>query len=105
MAWILLSVAGLLEVCWAVGLRYTEGFSKLGPSLFVLVSLAGSMYLLSKAAEVLPIGTAYAIWVGIGAIGAALFGILYLNESASLPRIAFLVLLLISLIGLKVSAK
>ncbi len=104
-AWIILSIAGLLEVCWAIGLKYTDGFTKLGPSLFTLVCLALSMLLLSKASQVLPIGTAYAIWVGIGALGSALFGIVLLKEPASLTRIIFLCLLLISIIGLKVSAE
>jgi len=104
-AWILLTIAGLLEVCWAVSLKSTEGFTKLFPSLFTLLCLAGSMYLLARATEVLPIGTAYAIWVGIGALGAALFGIYYLNESASPLRLIFLILLLTSLIGLKLTAK
>ena len=93
LAWVLLSIAGLLEVCWAIGLKYTDGFTKLGPSVFTLVCLAASMFLLAKASQVLPIGTAYAIWVGIGALGAALFGILLLKEPASVPRIVFLCLL------------
>lgn len=98
-------MAGLLEVCWAIGLKYTQGFTKLVPSVFTLICLAGSMYLLAKAAQVLPIGTAYAIWVGIGALGAAIVGIFLLNESASLARIAFLFLLLVSIIGLKLTTK
>lgn len=104
-AWIFLVIAGLLEICWAVSLKSTQGFTKLGPSLFTLLCLAGSLYLLAKSTEVLPIGTAYAIWVGIGALGAALIGIFYLNESATPMRITFLVLLLVSLVGLKLSAK
>lgn len=74
-AWIILLFAGLLEICWAIGLKYTEGFTRLYPSIFTLVTLAGSMYLLAKAAQTLPIGTAYAVWVGIGAIGAGILGI------------------------------
>lgn len=104
-AWIILSIAGLLEVCWAIGLKYTEGFTKLGPSIFTLIALAGSMFMLAKASQVLPIGTAYAVWVGIGALGAAIVGILLLKEPASAARILFLVLLLISIIGLKLTAK
>jgi quaternary ammonium compound-resistance protein SugE len=103
-AWILLTVAGLLEVCWAVGLKYTDGFTKLGPSVFTLVTLAGSMYLLAKASQTLPIGTAYGVWVGIGALGAAVLGIFLFQESATPLRIAFLTLLLISIIGLKATA-
>lgn len=104
-AWIILTFAGLLEVCWAIGLKYTDGFTKLGPSAFTLICLAGSMFLLAKAAQVLPMGTAYAIWVGIGALGAAVVGIFLLKEPASAARIFFLGLLLISIIGLKLSAR
>lgn len=101
MAWIYLILAGLLEICWAIGLKYTEGFTRLWPSVFTIVTLAASMYLLAKAAQFLPIGTAYAIWVGIGATGAAILGIILFNESASPLRIGFLALLLVSILGLK----
>lgn len=103
-SWIILIVAGLLEICWAVALKYTNGFTKLGPSVFTLVTLAGSMFLLAKASQHLPIGTAYAVWVGIGALGAAVLGIFLFNESVTLWRIVFLALLLISIIGLKVTS-
>lgn len=105
MSWILLVIAGLLEVCWAIGLKYTEGFTKLMPSLFTLGTLAASMFLLAKAGQVLPIGTAYGVWVGIGALGAAILGVVLFNESASPARIAFLGLLLVSIIGLKLTAE
>ena len=104
MSWILLVIAGLLEVCWAIGLKYTEGFTKLMPSIFTLTTLALSMFLLAKASHMLPIGTAYGVWVGIGALGAALLGILLFNETASPMRILFLVMLLVSIIGLKLTA-
>lgn len=100
-AWIYLVIAGLLEVCWAIGLKYTDGFSRFWPSAFTLITLAASMYLLSRAAQALPIGTAYAVWVGIGALGAAILGIVLFQESASLLRIGFLAMLLISILGLK----
>lgn len=103
-AWIYLFIAGVLEVCWAIGLKYTEGFTKLWPSVFTLVTLAASMYLLARAAAVLPIGTAYAVWVGIGAFGAAVLGMVLFHESASPARIVFLALLIISIIGLKATA-
>ncbi len=103
-AWILLFVAGLLEVCWAVGLKYTVGFTRLVPSLFTLTTLAASMYLLAKAAETLPIGTAYAVWVGIGAVGAGVLGIVLFGEPVTLPRLAFLLLLVVSIVGLKFTA-
>lgn len=105
MSWIVLVIAGLLEVCWAIGLKYTEGFTKLGPSIFTLATLAGSMYLLAKATQVLSIGTAYGVWVGVGALGAAIFGIYLFKEPASPLRIFFLILLLTSIVGLKVTAK
>lgn len=103
-AWLMLIVAGLLEVCWAIGLKYTEGFTRLWPSVFTLVTLAGSMYLLAKAAESLPIGTAYAVWVGIGAVGAGVLGILIFKEPATLPRLGFMFLLVVSILGLKFTA-
>ncbi|MFP5519184.1 MAG: quaternary ammonium compound efflux SMR transporter SugE [Bdellovibrionia bacterium] len=102
--WIMLVCAGLLEVCWAVGLKYTEGFTKLYPSIFTLVTLAASMFLLAKASNELPIGTAYAVWVGIGALGAAILGIYLFQEPVNPLRVLFLVLLLVSIIGLKVTA-
>lgn len=103
MAWVYLIIAGLLEVCWAIGLKYTDGFTKLVPSIFTLSTLTASMILLAKAAQVLPIGTAYAIWVGIGALGAAVLGIILFQESISIMRMTCLGMLLISIIGLKLS--
>lgn len=105
LAWVILSIAGILEVCWAIGLKYTDGFTKLVPSIFTIVCLSASMFLLAKASQVLPIGTAYAIWVGIGALGASIVGIFLLKEPASISRLIFLLLLLVSIIGLKISAK
>ena len=103
MAWIILGVAGLLEIAWAVGLRYTHGFTRLWPSVFTIIAIVLSMYLLSVAARTLPIGTAYAVWVGIGAAGTALLGILILNEPVTLWRVFFLVLLGVAIVGLKVT--
>lgn len=103
-AWIVLIFAGLLEVCWAIGLKYTEGFTRPGPSAFTLVTLAGSMYLLAKAAQTLPIGTAYAVWVGIGAVGAGLLGIVLFQEPVAPLRIGFMILLVVSIVGLKMTA-
>jgi quaternary ammonium compound-resistance protein SugE len=104
-AWAALVVAGLFEMCWAIGLKYTEGFTKLVPSVFTLATLAASMYLLARASEVLPIGTAYAVWVGIGACGAAILGIALFNESASPARLFFLALLLIAIAGLRLTTR
>lgn len=103
-AWIILFTAGLLEICWAIGLKYTKGFTLLAPTIFTLVTLAGSMYLLAKAAHILPIGTAYAVWVGIGATGAGILGIMLFKEPITLTRLGFLALLIISIIGLKITA-
>jgi len=102
--WIALVLAGLLEVCWAVGLKYTDGFRRPIPSVLVIVAIAASMFLLSWAARTLPIGTAYAIWVGIGAFGAAILGIVLFDEPVTLARVGFLVLLLVSIAGLKVTS-
>lgn len=101
MAWVYLVIAGLLEVCWAIGLKYTDGFSRFWPSVFTLSTLVASIYLLAKAARTLPIGTAYAVWVGIGALGAAILGVVLFHESISLLRVFFLSLLLIAILGLK----
>ena len=94
MAWLLLVIAGLIEAGWAIGLKYTDGFTKLVPSVLTIAGIAASMVLLSLAARTLPIGTAYAVWVGIGAAGAVVLGILFLGEPVSLLRMAFLALLL-----------
>lgn len=102
--WIYLIVAGLLEVCWAIGLKYTEGFTRPVASIFTIITFSLSMFLLAKATHVLPIGTAYAIWVGIGVLGAVIFGAYFFNEPISLVRGFFVVLLLIAIIGLKVAA-
>jgi quaternary ammonium compound-resistance protein SugE len=104
-SWIVLTVAGLLEVCWAIGMKYSEGFSKPLPSLFTLVTLALSMYLLARASQVLPIGTAYGVWVGIGALGASVLGIFLFNESANPARLFFIALLLIAIVGLKLTTR
>ena len=101
--WIYLALAGCFEIIWAIGLKYTEGFTKPWPSLITIFAMATSLYLLALALKSLPIGTAYAIWVGIGAFGTALLGIHLFQESASLPKLLFLTLLLISIIGLKQS--
>ena len=100
-AWIYLIIAGFLETGWAIGLKYTDGFTKLIPSVLTGLALAGSMYLLALAARELPIGTAYGIWVGIGALGAAILGIILFQEPVTAGRLFFLTLLLVSIIGLK----
>lgn len=103
MSWFILLIAGLLEVVWAVGLKYTHGFTRLIPSLITVISMIVSIVLLSLAMKTLPTGTAYAVWTGIGAVGAAIAGILLLGESASLARIASLALIVLGIVGLKLS--
>jgi quaternary ammonium compound-resistance protein SugE len=101
MAWIILFVAGLFEVGWAVGLKYTEGFTRLWPTVGTGVSMVLSMALLGWALKTLPLGTAYAVWTGIGAIGTALFGILVLKEPATAARLVCLCLIVAGILGLK----
>ncbi|HEF8786175.1 TPA: quaternary ammonium compound efflux SMR transporter SugE [Providencia alcalifaciens] len=104
MAWIILLFAGLLEVVWAVGLKYTHGFTRLTPSIIIITAIIASMGLLAYAMRDLPAGTAYAIWTGIGAIGTAIFGIIFLGESANMFRLLSLGLIVMGLIGLKLSS-
>ena len=101
MAWIILFVAGLFEVGWAVGLKYTDGFTRLWPTVGTGVSLVLSMALLGLALKTLPLGTAYAVWTGIGAVGTALFGILVLKEPATAARLVCLCLIVAGILGLK----
>lgn len=104
MAWILLVLAGLLEVGWAIGLKYTNGFTRLVPTILTLVSMVASMGMLGLAARTLPIGTAYGVWVGIGAVGAAILGIVLFNEPVNAARIFFVVLMIVAIVGLKVTS-
>lgn len=103
MSWIILFIAGLLEVVWAIGLKYTHGFTRLTPSVITVTAMIVSIVLLSWAMRSLPVGTAYAVWTGIGEVGAAITGILLLGESASLARIASLALIVAGIVGLKLS--
>jgi quaternary ammonium compound-resistance protein SugE len=100
-AWAILVVSGLFETAWAVGLPRTEGFTRLGPSVMVLATMAVSIYGLSVATRVLPIGTAYAVWTGIGAVGAVVIGIVVLGEPRTAARLACLGLILAGVVGLK----
>jgi len=104
MAWIYLVVAGLLEVVWAFFMKKSEGFSLLTPSVITIVTMIGSFALLSIAMRSLPLGTAYAIWTGIGAVGAFVVGIVILGEAATFFRIASVTLILAGIIGLKLSS-
>jgi quaternary ammonium compound-resistance protein SugE len=103
-AWILLVIAGALEVVWAVGLKSTNGFTRILPSLWVGGAIVGSLYLLALAQRTLPIAVAYAVWMGIGTLGTALVSAFWLRNPLSTAEWFFLVLLLVSVIGLKVSA-
>lgn len=103
-AWFYLIIAGILETAWAIGLKYTEGFTKLIPSVLTAIALAGSMYLLAHSARSIPIGTAYGVWVGIGALGAGILGIILFQEPVTASRLFFLGLLLVSIVGLKITS-
>jgi quaternary ammonium compound-resistance protein SugE len=101
MAWLILFVAGLLETGWAVGLKYTEGFSRLWPSVWTIFAMVLSLFLLSYALKSLPIGTAYAVWTGIGAVGTAILGIALFGEPATTARLISIGLIISGIIGLK----
>jgi quaternary ammonium compound-resistance protein SugE len=100
-AWIILFVAGLLETGWAIGLKYTEGFTKLVPSVLTLAAMAASVVLLSISLRTLPVGTGYAVWTGIGAVGTAILGIVLFDEPATAARIACIGLIVAGIAGLK----
>jgi quaternary ammonium compound-resistance protein SugE len=102
MAWVWLTVAGMLEVVWAVGLKYTEGFTRLWPSTITLVAMAASVYCLAVAVRTIPIGTGYAVWTGIGAVGVAILGMVLFGESRAALRIACILLIVAGIAGLKV---
>ena len=99
--WTLLLIAAGLEIVWAIGLKYTEGFSRLWPSVGTILAMTASIYLLARAAEGLPIGTAYAVWTGIGAVGTAVVGMLVLNEPRDWVRLACVGLIILGVVGLK----
>lgn len=104
MSWTILVIAGLFETAWAIGLKYTDGLRRPLPTALTLAAILVSMYLLSIAARTLPIGTAYAVWVGIGAVGATILGIALFAEPVNPARLGFLALLVISVVGLKMTA-
>ena len=103
MSWLILFLAGLLEIAWAIGLKYSEGFTKLWPSFWTLVAMVASMVLLAIAMKSLPVGAAYAVWVGIGAVGTVILGIVLFNESADFWRLASVALIVVGIIGLKLA--
>lgn len=104
MPWLVLVVAGCLEVVWALGLKSTHGFTRPVPSVLTVLAIIGSMWLLGVATKTLPIGTAYAVWVGIGAVGTAIGGMVLLGEPVSMVRIGLLAMLVLAILGLKLTA-
>lgn len=104
MAWVLLVVAGLLEVGWAIGLKYTEGFTRLWPTVGTVTAMVLSVALLGVAMRTLPVGTAYAVWTGIGAVGTVILGIVLFGEPATAARLACVALIVSGIVGLKITA-
>lgn len=104
MVWIVIVIAGLFETGWAIGLKYTDGFTRLWPTVWTVLSMVVSLYLLGIAMKSLPVGTAYAVWVGIGAVGTVLLGIVLLDEPANAPRLVSVALIIAGIIGLKLSS-
>ena len=105
MPWLALVIAGFFEAGWALGLKYSEGWTKLWPSVFTVVCMMISFWLLSYALRVIPVGTAYAIWTGLGAVSVAILGIILFQESASFWRLFFIATILVGLVGLKMSSE
>lgn len=105
MAWLYLFIAGLLEIGWAIGLKYTDGFQKLWPSIATLLTMVASFYCLAQAVRTIPIGTGYAIWTGIGAVGTSVVGMVLFAESASPARLGCLLLVIAGIVGLKLTAE
>jgi quaternary ammonium compound-resistance protein SugE len=104
MGWLNLIIAGLLETVWAIGLKYTEGFSRLWPSIFTIAAMILSFLFLSRALKLLPVGTAYAVWTGIGAVGTAILGIILFGESRDLARLICILLIVAGILGLKLTS-
>jgi quaternary ammonium compound-resistance protein SugE len=103
MAWTYLLIAGLLEIGWAVGLKYTHGFTRLGPSVWTVVTMIGSFWMLAQAARTLPLGTAYAVWTGIGVLGTAVLGMILFHEPRTALRLGCIALILAGIAGLKLT--
>lgn len=101
MAWMLLIVAGLLEICWAIGLKYSEGFTRLWPSVGTVLAMVASFVFLSQALKTIPVGTGYAVWTGIGAAGTAILGMVLFAESSSAMKVISLLCIILGIIGLK----
>jgi len=104
MAWIVLFIAGLFETCWAIGLKYTDGFTRLWPSVGTVVAMVVSVVLLGWSMRTLPVGTAYAVWTGIGAVGTVLLGLVLFDEPATVARLGCVALIVAGIVGLKLTA-
>lgn len=104
MAWLILLFAGILEVVWAISLKYTDGFTKFWPSVFTVVMMIFSFVFLSQALRTLPVGTGYAVWTGIGALGTAILGVILFNEPATLSRLGSIALIVVGIVCLKISS-
>lgn len=104
MAWVILVVAGLFEVGWAIGLKYTDGFTRLWPTVWTVLAMIVSLWLLGIAMKSLPVGTAYAVWVGVGAVGTVVLGIVLLGEPANASRLVSVALIIAGIVGLKLAA-
>lgn len=104
MSWVILVLAGLFEVGWAIGLKYTAGFTRLWPSVWTALAMILSLWLLGIAMKTLPVGTAYSVWVGVGAVGTVILGIMLLDEPANAARLISVALIIIGIIGLKLAS-
>jgi quaternary ammonium compound-resistance protein SugE len=105
MAWIYLLIAGILEVVWAVGMKYSEGWTKLYPSIFTIVSMVIGFYFLSLAVKSLPLGTAYAVWTGIGTVGTVIYSVIYFKEPMDVIKVVCILLIVTGIAGLKLFSK
>jgi len=105
LSWFILFIAGLFEVVWAVGIKYTEGWTRLWPAIITVFAMAASFYFLSMALKQIPMGTAYAVWTGIGTIGTVIYGIIYFKEPTDILRIICILLIISGIVGLRILAK
>ena len=105
MSWFILFIAGLFEIAWAVGIKYTEGWTRLWPSVLTVIAMVASFFFLSLALKHLPMGTAYAVWTGIGTVGTVVYGIIFFKEPTDILRIACIMLIIFGIVGLRILAK
>ncbi len=105
MAWGYILIAAVFEICWAVGLKYSEGFTNLRASIFTVITMILSYVFLAFGVKYIPVGTAYAVWTGIGAVGVAIYGIIFFNESKEILRILFILLIITGVIGLRLTSR